>query len=50
MTRSQEELTKEACICVDEIEKVVCRFYGRLEKAYTRPRKKAQRSKGSSLA
>lgn len=37
-------------MCVDEIEKVVCRFYGRLEEAYTRPRKKAQRSKGSSLA
>ena len=42
---SQEELTKEACICVDEIEKVVCRFYGRLEEAYTRPRKKAQNLK-----
>ena len=37
-------------MCVDEIEKVVCRFYGHLEEAYTRPRKKAQRSEGSSLA
>ena len=42
---SQEELTKEACMCVDEIEKVVCRFYGRLEEAYARPRKKAQNLK-----